>query len=339
MHERFVKYLFCPESKASLTLKSVKEREGCFIREGVLVSELGREYPIRGFIPRFTEDDYASNFTFEWEKHPTILDELTSGYSLYRTRFSDETKWEEDLSGQLVLEAGCGPGSLTLFPRQRGATVVSFDMSGSVDVAQSKLGLSENGLIVQASIFAMPFRDAQFDKCFCFGVLQHTPDPRAAFQHLANVIRGGGKLAADSYISPNSRGDGGHRILRAKYRFRRVLPKMSPKALHWLVRQYVKIFFPIASIAQLLPSKLGSAGKIFMKNFLIDDYRARLPGMEREKHKEFAVLDIFDFLSPMYDIPQSENEFRGCFERARMVDVDVHPGYNGIEGRGTKPLS
>jgi ubiquinone/menaquinone biosynthesis C-methylase UbiE len=38
-------------------------------------------------------------------------------------------------------------------------------------------------LIVQADVFAMPFRAGTFDRIFCFGMLQHTPDPRA---HLEN---------------------------------------------------------------------------------------------------------------------------------------------------------
>jgi hypothetical protein len=60
--------------------------------------------------------------------------------------------------------------------------------------------------------------------------------------------------------------------------------------------------------------------------------------MDVTKHKEFAVLDIFDFLSPMYDIPQTLEQFRDCFEKAGLTEIDVHLGYNGIEGRATKPL-
>lgn len=339
MHERFIEHLVCPNTKTPLAIKSVIEREGKFIKEGILVNKRGDEYPIRGFIPRFTGDDYASNFSLEWEKHPTILDELTSGYALYRTRFAEETRWEEDLSGQFVLEAGCGPGSLTSFPLEKGATVISFDLSDSTEIAQKKIGLNENSLILQASIFSMPFPENKFDKCYCFGVLQHTPNPCEAFQKLVAVVKDGGRLAADSYITPLPRGDNGHKILRAKYRFRKYLPKFAPATLHFLIRQYVNILFPIAMLARALPRRFGYMGKQFMKNFMLDDYPSRLPGMNPKQYKEFAVLDIFDFLSPMYDIPQTEDQFRDCFLKAGLIEVDVHPGYNGIEGRGTKHLN
>jgi SAM-dependent methyltransferase len=338
MHERFIDYLVCPETKEPLTIKSVRESKGSFIKEGVLVNNRGDEYPIRGFIPRFTGDSYAYNFTLEWEKHPTILDELISSYSLYRKRFAEETKWEENLLGELVLEAGCGPGSLTPFPLERGATVISFDMSSSVEVTHKKIGLNENSLVLQASIFSMPFPAEKFDKCFCFGVLQHTPDPQKAFQELVTMLKPSGKISADSYIAPNPTGDSGHRILRAKYRFRKIIPNLTPKTLHFLVRQYVNILFPIAYVARSLPGEFGHAGLEFMKNLMIDDYCSRLVGMDVAKHKEFAVLDIFDFLSPMYDIPQTLEQFRDCFEKAGLTEIDVHLGYNGIEGRATKPL-
>jgi uncharacterized protein YbaR (Trm112 family) len=93
MHSRFVDYLVCPKSKSPLKIKSIFESDGSFIKEGVLVSKEGIEYPVRGWIPRFSEDDYTENFSLEWKKHPLILDELSSGYSLYRKRFRDETKW------------------------------------------------------------------------------------------------------------------------------------------------------------------------------------------------------------------------------------------------------
>jgi hypothetical protein len=60
--------------------------------------------------------------------------------------------------------------------------------------------------------------------------------------------------------------------------------------------------------------------------------------MDENRFQEFAVLDIFDFLSPAYDIPQTVDGFRHFFEEEGLVDIDVHPGYNGVEGRGCKPI-
>tara|TARA_B100000676_G_C17914223_1_gene751743 strand:- start:66 stop:194 length:129 start_codon:yes stop_codon:yes gene_type:complete len=39
-------------------------------------------------------------------------------------------------------------------------------------------------LIVQGDIYAMPFRQGSADRVFCFGVLQHTPEPQRSFNEL-----------------------------------------------------------------------------------------------------------------------------------------------------------
>ena len=53
--------------------------------------------------------------------------------------------------------------------------------------------------LVQADIFAMPFRDGTFDMAYSVGVLHHTPDPAAAFARVAAAVRQGGALAVYLY--------------------------------------------------------------------------------------------------------------------------------------------
>ena len=45
----------------------------------------------------------------------------------------------------------------------------------------------------------MPFRDGFFDKTFCIGVLQHTPDVKKAFDSLVKKVRSNGILVIDVY--------------------------------------------------------------------------------------------------------------------------------------------
>ena len=332
MHVSHIDYLACPFTGSPLHIKQSSEMDGEFIREGTLESSEGRVYPVRNYIPRFSDEVYARSFSVEWEQHPEILQEAISNYSAYRERFARETKWESELSGQLILEAGCGPGAFTAYPLNRGATVISFDLSSSVDQARRAVGKHKRSLFVQADILQMPFRIESFDKCFCFGVLQHVPDPYGAFLELVKMLKAGGKMAADIYIKPDRILGGGHRLLRAKYRFRKLLPDLNPRFLHFLVRCYVGITFPLYKILRDKPK-----GMELMRSLMVDDYRCRMTGMDEKFYKEFAVLDIFDFLSPEYDNPKTVNEFRQFFLAAGLTNVDVHVGYNGIEGRGEKP--
>ena len=52
--------------------------------------------------------------------------------------------------------------------------------------------------------------------------------------------------------------------------------------------------------------------------------------------KEWAILDTFDNLAPKFDQRQTLSTLRKWFSECEMEEVDVHYGYNGIEGRGVK---
>ena len=144
------------------------------VREGWL-SDGESRWPITNFIPRFVpESAYWDSFSFQWTRHPRLLSERYSGYSVYKDRFEQETRWPADLSGEVIIEAGCGSGGFTRLALATGATVLSFDASRSVDWSYRDND-APNLLVVQASLYDMPFVLA--DRVFCFGVLQHTPDP------------------------------------------------------------------------------------------------------------------------------------------------------------------
>jgi SAM-dependent methyltransferase len=212
-----------------------------------------------------------------------ILNQATSNFSAYRHRFLSETKWSHQLSSQTILEAGCGPGSITPFALETGATVVSFDLSNGVEQASKAIGRNERSLIVQASLFDMPFRSDTFDKAFCFGVIQHTPDPAGSMRALASILKAGGALAADSYITPDPKLGGGHTILRAKYRFRKLLPDLPPRVLRRLVRAYAAVLFPLYKALRDRPN-----GPDFLRRMMIDEYRQRMHGMDEKFYREFC---------------------------------------------------
>src|SRR6266446_5969356 len=177
MQEEFLKVLRSPKDGAQLALRQATIVDGR-VESGTLCGPDGTTFPIRRFVPRFVpEQNYCDPFTLEWRLYPDIL----SSYAGHQERFEKETRWGVDLAGQVILEAGCGPGAFTKYALATGAIVVSFDYSGSVEVNYAANGQHPRLLVVQADIFAMPFPDSFFDKIFCFGVLQHTPDPEAAF--------------------------------------------------------------------------------------------------------------------------------------------------------------
>src|SRR5207245_10165600 len=53
----------------------------------------------------------------------------------------------------------------------------------------------------QASIHEIPLPHEMFDKIFCLGVLQHTPDVKKTYMSLVPFLKPGGELVVDCYLS------------------------------------------------------------------------------------------------------------------------------------------
>jgi SAM-dependent methyltransferase len=287
-------------------------------------------YVITNVIPRFVpQDNYAASFGVEWLTHSRTQYDATSGFALSKDRFERETRWGRDLRGEVVLEVGSGSGRFTPHALETGATVVSFDYSRGVEANHRSNGCHENLLLVQASVYDLPFRQDFFDRAFCFGVLQHTPNPGQAFNAIVRCLKPGGRIAADVYARTLRRW-----LLNTKYWVRPFINRRDPQALYENLKRYVDIMWPVARLLRRIPL----IGNTLNWRLLVADYSRFLPDPDDATLREWAYLDTFDMLSPTYDNPQTLAAFRRWYEDAGLTDIDVHSGYNGYEGRGTKPF-
>src|SRR5262249_34121952 len=83
---------------------------------------------------------------------------------------------------QLVLEVGMGIGGVADFnARTEEGEVVGIDLGFSVEPAARHFGSTPFLHIVQASLFAPPFRPETFDFVYSFGVIHHTHSTKDAF--------------------------------------------------------------------------------------------------------------------------------------------------------------
>jgi SAM-dependent methyltransferase len=330
MKEEHIRYLVCPDTRRPLRLATAEAVVDGRIRTGVLVEPVsGTTYPIRDFIARFVpEDNYANSFGLEWTIHGKTQYDGESGFDVSARRFRQETKWEADLAGELVLEVGSGSGRFTTQALDTGAMVCSLDYSKAVEANYQSNGHRDNLLLVQASVYAMPFVGG-FDKAFCFGVLQHTPDPRAAFLAMVDQVRPGGSVSCDIYELRLAT------LLTTKYWVRPFTRRMPPDKLYRRVTAYVDFMWPLARRLRRIPG----IGKSLNWALLVADYSRLLPGADDATLKQWAYLDTFDMLSPAHDHPETLGGFRRWFREAGLTDIEAHYGYNGIEGRGRKPVS
>jgi SAM-dependent methyltransferase len=284
------------------------------------------DVPIVGGVYRFRQEDgYNSSFALQWNRFKTNQLDDVNGTDLTRRRFA-ESGWSlGDLAGDLILEAGCGPGRFTRLLAESGAEVVAFDYSNAVDANATNHGHLNNLTLLQADIFQMPFQDGAFDRVFCHGVLQHTPDPEAAFERLHEKVRPGGLISVDVYLK-----DGKIRPYKSKYLWRPLATRMRPEKLLAFLEWFIPKWLPIDTLIKRIPVLGNYLGAIIpCWNYFYTD-------LSKEQKVQWAIMDTFDALAPTYDNPVTMEEVRGWFRRLGYSDFEVREGGNGVVGNGRK---
>ncbi|HEY1303116.1 MAG TPA: methyltransferase domain-containing protein [Vicinamibacterales bacterium] len=329
MRESDLIYLVCPICAGDLVIDSADDREGQVLMNARLECAVCRAaYPVVRGVPRFVpNENYASSFGLEWTMHARTQYDSYTGLSLSEKRFFEETRWPRHLPGQIVLEVGSGSGRFTEQAASTGAFIVSMDYSAAVEANFESNGAKPNVLVVQGDVYHMPFPRSSFDKLFCFGMLQHTPDVHRAFMALSPMLKPGGELVVDVYRK-NLIGS----FLQTKNYVRPLTRNMSPERLYRLTTKWVDAMWPLSRAF----GKIPRIGHSINWRLLVADYS--FAGVTGDLLKEWAYLDTFDMLSPRYDSPQALSTMRKWFGGAGLTDVEVTKGYNGIEARGKKPV-
>ncbi len=333
MKDSHLQYLVCPECQSDLAIGDVTDRTDDRVIEGQLVcAPCDKQFPILRGVPRFVElSNYADGFDFQWNKHALTQHDSYSKSTVSEDRFFNETKWKRDLSSETILEVGCGSGRFTAQAVSTGAMVVATDLSGAVDANYRAHEGVDNLLIVQSNIYKMPFRRESFDKVFCLGVLQHTPDVEKSFKTLPDYLKQAGSYVTDVYDKRSGLMGLVEIFYRTYFWVRPLTRRMPTQLLYKMVSTYIKLMWPIAKLINKIPV----VGHKINRMLLIVDYRGRYE-LSEEMLQEWSILDTFDMLNPAYDQRQTIETFRKWFDDSPLKDIDVHYGYNGIEGRAKK---
>lgn len=328
MKEWALPYLTCPACGADLEIREARRVVEGAIAEGLLgCRACAAGYPITGSIPRFVPpDSYASSFGLQWKKHARTQHDSFSGTPVSENRFFSETGWNRDLTGELMLEVGSGAGRFTPHAASTSATVLSLDLSQAVEVNQDLNGSLPRVQVIQGDVYRLPVKRGIFDKVFCFGMLQHTPDVARAFSCLPPALRPGGSLVVDVYRKSLL-----STLFSTKYYARHLTTRMDPERLHRFTVAWIHLMWPLCSMIRRIPH----FGHRINWRLLVADHSPL--GLSGEMLKEWAILDTYDMLAPRYDSPQTRPTVEEWFREAGLVDVRVDFGHNGIEGRGRRP--
>jgi SAM-dependent methyltransferase len=283
--------------------------------------------PVQGGVVRFRSDEgYNASFALQWNRFRHNQIDAVNGTSLTMRRFA-EAEWPiEGLRGQLVLEAGCGAGRFTRLLGDSGAQLVTFDYSTAVDASIENNGQLGNVTFAQCDIFEMPFLDGIFDRVFCYGVLQHTPDPRAAFFSIERKLRPGGRISVDVYLK-----DGKIRPWKSKYLWRPITVRMDQQRLLRFLEWFIPLWLPFDTAIKRIPLLGPYLGSVIpCWNYFYTDLSPR-------EKQQWAIMDTFDALAPRYDNPVTVNEVTEWFTSLGYREFVVREGGNGVVGNGTKP--
>lgn len=281
--------------------------------------------PLVDGIPRFVSaDNYAASFGEQWHRYADVQIDSLTGVSTSSQRLFECSGWSPDeLKSKTVLEVGCGAGRFTEVLLSAGATVCAIDFSNSVEVTQTNnIQHADRLCLAQADIYDIPFPPQSFDFVFCFGVLQHTPDPHRAFLNLTRYIAPGGKIAVDCYLR-----DGKIQPWKSKYLWRWLTTRVPRKLLFRAVEWYVPKWLLIDDLLRRIPY----SGPL---RSIVPCFNWGGHGIPKEQVERRSVLDTFDALSAAYDLPQTPEDLWRWLREAHLEDPEVFNGANGLVARG-----
>jgi SAM-dependent methyltransferase len=307
------------------------------LKDGKLGDSEGNSFPLIGGVARIANlDNYTNNFGFQWNKFDkTQLDRELDGLVLSRERFFASTAWEvDDLIEKDVLEVGSGAGRFSKVVLENSeAELYSVDYSDAVSSNFKNNGhiAPDRFHLFQASIYEMPFPDDAFDKVFCFGVLQHTPNFESAVQALISKAKPGGEVVVDFYPL-----NGWWTKFHAKYLLRPWTKRMSHERLFRIIEKNA------GWLIWLSRSLNGMGLGILTRALPLVDLRT-MPreSLSDDQFRDWVVLDTFDMFSPEYDHPRRIKDVAAMFGSfgAKVTFagfVEYSGGYTAAVVRGIK---
>ncbi|MEQ8314069.1 MAG: class I SAM-dependent methyltransferase [Gammaproteobacteria bacterium] len=295
--------------------------------EGLLTSEdNAHNYPIRNGIPRFVPDsNYADSFGLQWNLFAKTQLDSHSGHSISAERFWSATTWEKtEMENTWVLDVGCGSGRFAEIALSSGAQVVALDYSEAVDACYENLKDHPNLHVIQGDIYQLPLLNNSFEFVYSLGVLQHTPDVEKAFHALPHMLKPGGQLCVDYYEKSWKS------LFYIKYYLRPITCRLRHQTVLNLVEVMVTVLLPVSRLFSAIPV----LGRYLKRIIPIESYYGVYP-LSQKQHRDWSVLDTFDWLTPAYDKPQTRNTIRVWMQQAGLQNVEVEK-IGHIVARGRK---
>ncbi|MHB8413707.1 MAG: methyltransferase domain-containing protein [Candidatus Acidiferrales bacterium] len=232
--------------------------------------------------------DYAEDKTWGWtlgERQKVFL--------------SDVGLTQDELRGQLLLDAGCGNGTLSALLGTLGPEVVGIDLNDGLGLANGNRTRYAGDhwtsvQFVQGNLFFPPVKPDTFDLIYCSGMVHRTPNPKESFQKLVPLVKKGGRL----YIWVT-----GTRSIPVR------LFKWSGMQLKRFM-SLDSVLLVCRGIAPLYKLAAESFDKIGIIEF-------------RKRNVREVTLDLFESFAPRYSHWHTEEEIQGWFKDQGFVNIHL----------------
>jgi ubiquinone/menaquinone biosynthesis C-methylase UbiE len=278
--------------------------------------------------PALDQARTKSTYALQWNRFRIVRPEEDRATFCSRTGLS-----AMDLAGAFVLDAGCGMGRyLRVAAEGNPRLLVGLDLSAAVVAAsESTRGVSSVAL-ARADLLRPPFSPGSFDHIYSLGVLDHTPDPRAAFLAVANLLKPGGRIVI--WVYPKERP-----ALEWIIETHRAVSRRLPL---WALMGLSRLMAPIGGLKQTL-----MASKSHLVRRLGVALNLMTIGVSMHPDPEVRVCDTLDWYAPKYLSRHTVEEVCEWFDAAGLTEViDLsadqvfyHAGQgNGVNVAGRKPL-
>ena len=246
-------------------------------------------------------ENIRNSFSREWGLFNYDGDK-TWGWTLAERKevFLEDIKMKsEDLAGKIILDAGCGNGTLTAALSDFGLHVIGMDLNDGLGLAyrnRSKFAkeMGDSVQYVQGNLLHPPITEGVFDLVYSSGVIHHTPNSKSLFDKLVPLVKSGGRIYIWVY---------GKRAVPVRIFFG------AGRALKRFIslRSLVHVCNLLAPLYKVVAEALNYLG--------IMEFRSRTT-------KEIT-LDLFDAFAPRYNHWHTEAEVRSWFQEFGFKDINV----------------
>jgi len=184
---------------------------------------------------------------------------------------------------------------------------------------------SERHRVAQANILELPFAPGGFDYVMCLGVVQHTPSPEETVRALWQHVKPGGWLVIDHYTWDKSS------LTRLSQVWRQLFKRLPDDKKLPAVERTVDALLP-------LHKRLRRHGRVLSRVSPVMSYYHVRPDLPDELHRDWAILDTHDALTPAYQWRRTPARIRGLLTELGGEEIWVERGGNGVEARMRRPI-